>query len=105
MPLEQPFSKRNHYSAVKEITIRESAPQNLRYYVLQSAYDFGQQPLRLLRVLCKQLRRIPESDEGRDYEVRQEVQMLVHSCEWYQVYDFIEALHAQMVRRTSIWTS
>src|SRR5436190_1691940 len=39
MPLEQPFSKRNRYSTAKEISVREDAPGNLRYFVLQTAVD------------------------------------------------------------------
>lgn len=95
MALEQPFSKRNRYGgAAKEISIREDAPQNLRYFVLESAYDLGFKPHRLLRVLCKQLRDVPYSDQRYEFQIREEVQNRLYSCDWYQVYDFIETLYA-----------
>ncbi len=90
MPLEQPFSKRHRYSGAKEITTREDAPENLRYFVLQSAYEFGCWPPGLLETLCKLLRVVPHSNEEYEYQVRKEVEELLHRCEWYRIYDFIE---------------
>jgi hypothetical protein len=53
MAFEQPFSKRNRYSgAAKEITIREDAPENLRYVVLQTAVDLGWAPSSLRTIIC-----------------------------------------------------
>ena len=38
----QPFSKRHGFrSAPKEITVREDAPDPLRYFVMQTAIDLG----------------------------------------------------------------
>lgn len=57
MALEQPFSKRNRYSgAAQKITIREDAPENLRYVVPQTAGDLGWTPTVLRTVLCLALR-------------------------------------------------
>src|ERR1035441_455967 len=56
MPLEQPFSKRYRYSAAKEITIREDAPESLRYFTLQTAKDLGWGPSSLRPIVCRVVR-------------------------------------------------
>jgi hypothetical protein len=63
MAFEQPFSKRNRYSgAAKEITIREDAPENLRYVVLQTAVDLGWAPSSLRTIICRVLRVPPDGN-------------------------------------------
>lgn len=95
MAPEQPFSKRNRYSgAVKEITIREAAPENLRYFVLQTARDLGLRPPVLRTVLCLELRVTPGSWSA-DSDIWDETKWRMDQCEWYKVYDIIEALHAR----------
>jgi AbiJ N-terminal domain 4 len=98
MPPE-PFSKRNNFQNPKEITIREEAPANLRYFVLQLMYDRKWRDLSLLTVLCKLLRAIPESNEEYEYQVRKELQQRLYGCDWYQFYDFIEALYSKLAER------
>jgi AbiJ N-terminal domain 4 len=96
MSFEQSFSKRNRYSgAPKEITIREDAPKNMRYVVLQTAVEIGWGPSSLRRVLCGVLRVPPdEKANWSEYSnIWREVQDLMYGCEWFQVYDFIEALY------------
>lgn len=97
MVLAQPFSKRNRYSgAAKEITIREDAPENLRYIVLRIAVDLGFTPTLLRAMLCRVLRVAPDAGNWSEYpNIWGEVQDLMHGCEWYKVYDIIEALHAK----------
>lgn len=69
MALQQPFSKRNRYvGPAKEITIREDAPENLRYFVLQTAIDLGWSPSALRDVMCRVLRKAP--DEGIGASIR-----------------------------------
>jgi hypothetical protein len=64
MPLEQPFSKRNRYSgAAKEIAFREDAPENLRYFALQTAIDLDFGPCQLRDVICRVLRAVPDSSD------------------------------------------
>jgi hypothetical protein len=97
MALEQPFSKRNRYSSgPKEITIREDAPENLRYIVLRIAADLGFRPTLLRPMLCRVLRVAPDVNNWSEYpNIWGEVQDLMHRCEWFKVYDIIEALHAK----------
>ncbi len=102
MALEQPFSKRNRYRAAKEITIREDAPQSLRFVVLQTANDLGWGPSSLRPILCRVLRVPPDPGNWSEYpNIDYEVTDLMSGCEWFKVYDIIEGLHAKMAKHDS----
>ncbi|HZQ55286.1 MAG TPA: hypothetical protein VFB14_24015 [Bryobacteraceae bacterium] len=100
MPLQQPFSKRNRYSgAAKEITIREDAPEPLRYFVLDTARSLGWSNSSLRSVVCRVLRVPPDRSNWSDVpNIRDEVESLTYGCDWFRVYDIIEALHAAMAK-------
>jgi hypothetical protein len=73
--------------------VRESAPEDLRYAVLDEALkvDFGPHALRA--VICRVLRKRPDPSNWSEYpNVWDEVQDLVYECEWFRVYDIIEAI-------------
>jgi hypothetical protein len=96
MPPSPPFSKRRGFtSQPKEITIREDAPKNLRTFVLLTVKDeLGFQWSLLRQVLCRVLREVPdENNWTEDPNIRHEVEELLGACDWFKVYDFIEALH------------
>lgn len=104
MALEQPFSKRNCFGSPKEITIREDAPENLRYAVLQTVVDLDWTPTALRAILCRVLVP-PDPNSQKEYpngwgdpNVWEEVQALMYGCDWFKVYDIIEALHAQLAK-------
>lgn len=96
MPPQQPFSKRHDYLAPKEVIIREDAPANLRYFVLQSVYDLGWTSHAVLKALCKLLRTMPFSNQKAEYQVREENEYHLYNCDWYRVYDFIEFVYAAL---------
>jgi hypothetical protein len=99
MALEQSFSKRNRYRAAKEITIREDAPESLRYVTLQTAKDLDWGPASLRPILCRVLRVPPNPGNWSEYpNIDYEVDELMSGCEWYRVYDIIEAIHAKMAK-------
>src|SRR5689334_4478343 len=100
MPLEQPFSKRHRYAPdAKEITVREDAPENLRYYAVEAAGDLGVDPSSLREIICRVLRRKPDPHNWSEYpNIWGEVQWLTDQCEWFRVYDIIEAIHADFAR-------
>jgi AbiJ N-terminal domain 4 len=103
MALEQPFSKRNRYRTPKEITLREVAPENLRYFVLQTAKDLGWGPASLRSIVCRALRVSPDPGNWTEYpNVNDEVSSVVSECEWFKVYDIIEALYAAMAKQDAI---
>ena len=90
------FSRRNQYAgAAKEISIREDAPEWLRETVLDATHKLGLGPSQLRTIACQALRVRPDPDNWSDYpNVWNEVQALMHECEWFKVYDIIEAIHA-----------
>lgn len=96
----QPFSKRNRYAGTpKEITIREDAPETLRYFVLETAIDLGWGPTSLRDALCRVLHTPPDPSNWSEYpNIWGEVQALMYGCPWFRVYDFIELLHARMLK-------
>lgn len=96
----QPFSKRRGYvGQAKDIAIREVAPENLRYIVLESARELEWAPSSLREVLCRVLREVPDKNNWSEFpNIWGEVQDLLYRCEWFKVYDFIEALHARFVK-------
>jgi AbiJ N-terminal domain 4 len=103
MTLEQPFSKRNRYRTPKEITLREVAPENLRYFVLQTGKDLGWGPASLRPIVCRVVRVSPDPSNWTEYpNVDDEVNRLVSECEWFKVYDIIEALYAAMAKQDAI---
>jgi hypothetical protein len=97
MAREQSFSKRQGFSSAKDITIREDAPENLRYFVVHTAISLGwREPSALRDVLCRVLR--VQAGNRWDSAIRDEVQELIYSCEWFKVYDIIEVLYAGLAR-------
>jgi AbiJ N-terminal domain 4 len=97
MALRQPFSKRNRLITPKEITIREDAPESLRYFVLDTARELGWSPSSLRGVICRVLRTRPDPGNWSEYpNVWGEVQDLIYGCEWFRVYDIIEVLYGQI---------
>lgn len=100
VPLGESFSKRNRYAGTgKEITVREDAPEGLRFAVLELARELDWGPSSLRDIVCRVLRARPDSSNWSEYpNVWGEVQDLVYGADWFKVYDIIEAIHAAMLR-------
>jgi hypothetical protein len=100
MEKKPPFSKRQGYlGSSKEITIREDAPENLRYFILHTARSLGLTPAPLRELVCRILHIRPDPNNWSDYpNVWGEVEDLVYGCKWYRVYDLIEALYGKFSR-------
>ena len=89
------FSKRYGYSTPeKEITIREEAPDWLRFFVIELAYGTGHTEFSLRNVVCDTLRRRPDGSNHWEGQLHEEAAKLLANCPWYKVYDIIEAVHA-----------
>lgn len=97
----QRFSKRHgHGRQGKEITIREDAPIRLREWLIQTAYALGFSPGPLRVLICRVLRRLPDQNNWSEYpNIAGEVQELVLTCDWFQVYDIIEELFSTLQQR------
>jgi len=93
---QERFSKKFGYSTQeKEIAIREDAPQGLREFIIQTLYEFGYQPSRLRQTICRTLRQAPDNNNWSEYpNIDCEVRYLIKNCEWFQVYDAIEAFYS-----------
>lgn len=89
------FSKREGYSGKDiEILIREDAPQVLREYVIQTLYALGLTPKQIRPTICQVLRVSPDDSNWTEFpNIDMEIRDLIANCEWYKVYDVIEALY------------
>jgi hypothetical protein len=87
----------------RAITIRNDAPEELRSVVLDIAYERGLTPNPMRSLLCRILRRRADPQNWSEYpNVSGECEQLIHSCEWYEVYDVIEALHETLKRKSEL---
>jgi len=93
------FSDRQGYKIPeKEITVRDGAPQNLRFFVMKSALELDIESSELLDIICKILRHPPDTrfrygDDAWPYALR-----LIEGCEWFFVYNVIEAIHNRLLK-------
>lgn len=95
-------SRRGFVPGNVEITVREDAPDDLRYAVVEIAYDLGRSPSWLRDIVCRVLRARPDRNNWSDFpNIDDEVRDHVDSCEWFRVYDIIEAIHEQIGREDS----
>ena len=96
---QERFSRRfGHAPDAAEITVREDAPSDLRYAVVSIAEELNVTPGTLRGILCKLLRTRPDPGNWSPYpNIWNEVEGLIDDCEWYKVYDAIEAIHAHLV--------
>lgn len=95
------FSKRlGHEIIEKEITIREEAPIRLREFIVQLIYQLGYEPSFIRSVICQVLKIQPDRNNWSEYpNIDGEVNQLIQECEWYYVYDIIEALFEKVDKK------
>lgn len=89
------FSQRRGYGGdAVDITVRNDAPQSLRDAVISIVYQTCDKGPRWLRkIVCDVLLVRPDRGNWSEYpNVDDEVQLLIEECEWYRVYDIIEAV-------------
>lgn len=94
MTSRERFSQRRGFRPKPtEITVREEAPPDLREAVVQIAIECDLSPSQQRKILCRVLRVLPDQGNWSEYpNIMYEVQGLIGSSEWFQVYDYIEAL-------------
>jgi hypothetical protein len=89
------FSQRHGYRQRREIAVREDAPQSLRAGVLAILREMGFRYNDIREVICPVLRTFPNPNNWSEIpNVRDEVTGLIQACEWWKVYDIIEAIYA-----------
>lgn len=93
------FSRRYGFSGRGgEDLIREDAPESLRCGLLQIvAGKLEKKPSWLRSVVCGTLRVRPDPSNWSEHpNVWYEVEALVHGCDWFRVYDIIEAIRSAL---------
>lgn len=96
---QRPFSHRHGYSPPeREITVREETPEELRCALLHIAEEAGLTHRQLRHIVCKVLRKIPDSNNWSDLNIWGEVQDLISYCDWFRVYDIAEAIYKGLPR-------
>lgn len=95
------FSTRHGYEPPEaEITIRQDAPYNLRGLVADIAYEAGLGPHDLRSIVCSTLRVRENAGNWSAYpNVDGEARGHLDMCEWYGVYDIIEAVDTALQQR------
>ncbi|KZD07420.1 hypothetical protein AUP43_02345 [Oceanibaculum pacificum] len=93
--MTEAFSDRHGYRGTDaEITVREDAPEGLRYAIPLIAHGIGMSPTAMRRVICQVLLVPPDPSNWSNYpNIWGEVNELIEDCPWYKVYDVAEALH------------
>lgn len=93
--MSKPFSERHGFKPKeKKITIRHSAPDELRYVLADMAYSSGFSPGLFRKIVCRTLRKRPNPNNWSEFpNIDNEIRYLLDSCEWYQVYDVIEDIY------------
>jgi hypothetical protein len=90
------FSNRHGYrGAEPEISVREDAPEGLRFAIPLIAQDAGMTPSVMRRTICAVLLQRPNPSNWSEYpNIWEEVNELIGDCPWFRVYDIAEAIHA-----------
>lgn len=88
------FSERHGYCGSEpEITVRDDAPDDLRFAVAQIANAAGMSPSRIRGVICQVFLVAPDKNNWSEFpNIWEEVLDLLRECAWYKVYDIAEAI-------------
>lgn len=89
------FSERHGFSpSVPEITVRHDAPHDLRGLIVDFAYRSGLDPHDVRSIVCDVLMTRPNEENWSKFpNVDGEARGLLDNCEWFEVYDVIEAVY------------
>ena len=94
------FSERHGYQPdAAEITVRLEAPDELRGVIVDLAYESGLRPHEMRSLVCRVLRRRENPNNWSAFpNVDGELRGHMDSCEWYEVYDVVEAICARLAQ-------
>jgi hypothetical protein len=93
--MSEQFSERHGYRGdEQEITVREDAPQDLRFAIPLIAKGAGMNPSDMRTTICQTLLVRPNPSNWSEYpNVWGEVNDLIEGCDWFKVYDIAEGLY------------
>ncbi len=101
---QEPFSKRHGFGPEPpKIKIWEEAPESFRTALLFAASDTAQlSPSPFREIVCRILRERPDPSNWSEYpNIWGEVEHLVYRCDWFRVYDILEAVAQYLEKRYS----
>lgn len=106
MTTNQKFSERQGYSEEEpEITIREDAPEDLRWFILEAGKIAELKPSELRNIICRVLMTAPDPGNWtEDTNIWNEIQDLIRTCEWFKVYDIIEEIYKILAKNGYIYS-
>ncbi|MFA5704384.1 MAG: hypothetical protein WC982_12820 [Advenella sp.] len=92
-------SERNPYKndIEPEITIRDKAPKELRWFIVEQSKNAGLSSDELRSIICETLLKRPDSNNWSNGNIYNENVNLLDQAEWYQVYDVIEAISEKIL--------
>lgn len=97
------FSERHGYSnSSKPIKIRYEAPEEMRLGILNVARKAGFDPDSMRTVICFVLDELPLTSQNWSAQnIMRECEVLIASCEWFEVYDICEAFAQEAARKNN----
>jgi hypothetical protein len=100
--MSKSFSERHGYRPPDPpITVREDAPDGLRFVVASSARKAGLEPSEIRDVVCRVLSIVPDSRNWSEHpNIWDEVLGHLSTCEWFRVYDIVEAIWRHLGRQS-----
>ena len=88
------FSERFGFQGpAAEITVRDSAPDEVRVAVLRLGYRYRLGPGGMRDALCEVLLKRPDPGNWSAGNIENEVHRLADDAPWYKIYDFVERLY------------
>jgi hypothetical protein len=109
MPYDQPFSRRHGFVGhPKEITIREDAPRDFRAAFLEIIRKVGSRhqghpELEIRNAVATNLGKYVDPAIWLHYEdAWKQVERLVYECDWFHVYDLVEAVNSHFGQMTPV---
>jgi AbiJ-like protein len=92
--MKEKFSTRHGFEREPEVKVTHEAPYDLRGVAVDIAYEAGMDPHSMRKLVCHALRVRENPDNWSAYpNVDGEVRGNIDNCEWYEVYDVIEAVY------------
>lgn len=89
-----------------KITVTRDAPYEFRGIFVDLGYEAGFGPHQLRSIVCKMLRVREDPNNWSAFpNVDLEVRDHIDSCEWYEVYDIIEAIYNNLLRESRNYSS
>lgn len=96
---DETFSERHGFAPTPaDITVRQGAPWDLRGLLPDLAYQSGLRPPSALRsIVCRVTLTAPDQNNWSEFpNIDAEVRDLLQRCEWFEVYEVIEAVAAAL---------